>query len=79
MSSTNGPDQRHYPGEGHGKCNPERDAAPPLFPNQVDPPPQHPWPATSDEGNTVPPPRMPPPPHHDKDETTSQDGGGRPA
>jgi hypothetical protein len=51
------PDQRHYPGETGQKCNPERDAAKPLFANQIDPPPERPWPATSDEGYSVPPPR----------------------
>lgn len=56
MSTAPLPQQRQHPGEGHGKCNPERDARPPMFPNQADPPPQRPWPATSDEGNTVPAP-----------------------
>ena len=51
------PQQRQHAGEGAGKCNPERDARPPMFPNQVDPPPQRPWPATSDEGNSVPDPK----------------------
>lgn len=76
MTSTDEPDQRQYPGEGHGKCNPKRDAAPPLFPNQADPPPERPWPATSDEGYTVPPPRIPRPPHQDKDEGTPKDDDG---
>lgn len=55
------PQQRQYPGEGAGKCNPERDARPPMFPNQADPPPQRPWPATADEGNSVPAPAVPRP------------------
>ena len=69
MTTTDQPAQRQYPGEGHAKCNPQRDATPPRFPNQADPPPQHPWPSTSDEGNSVPPPR--PPARREPTEATS--------
>lgn len=56
MSTAPLPQQREHPGEGHGKRNPQRDARSPMFPNQEDPPSERPWPATSDEGNTVPAP-----------------------
>lgn len=72
MATTPPPHQRQHPGEGHGKCNPERDARAPLFPNQADPPPERPWPATSDEGNSVPAPRPQDPP-----EDTSADHAPR--
>ena len=42
MSTAPLPQQRQHPGEGYAKCNPERDARPPLFPNQSDPPPENP-------------------------------------
>lgn len=51
------PQQRNHPGESGRKCSPNRVEEKPLFANQVDPPPQRPWAATSDEGNTSPPPR----------------------
>lgn len=73
MSTTPRPQQRQHPGEGHEKCNPERDARAPMFPNQVDPPPERPWPATSDEGNSVPAPR----PQRSSD-VTSADEAPRP-
>lgn len=59
MPLNNPPQQRKYPGEGPQKCNPEQDARAPLFSNAVDPPPQRPWPTTSDEGKSAPHPASP--------------------
>lgn len=51
------PQQLQDTGERREKCTPPRLDERVLFPNQSDPPPQRPWPATSDEGNSVPPPK----------------------
>ena len=50
------PQQENDPRERRDKAAPPSKDRKPLFPNQQDPPPQRPWPATSDEGNSVPPP-----------------------
>lgn len=43
------PQQEADPRERRDKAAPHQNERKPLFPNQVDPPPQRPYPATSDE------------------------------
>ena len=50
------PQQEADPRERRDKASPQQSERKPLFPNQVDPPPQRPYPATSDESAGEAPP-----------------------
>ncbi len=51
------PQQDADPRERRDKAAPRTDIRKPMFPNQADPPPQRPYPATSDEPTPATPPK----------------------